>query len=455
MKRPLLLAAAVAAGYLAASPASAVISISSDPILFWNNLAIQNLVGGLPGAPLLGGAPGQTRGYAMVNIAMHDAVNATLGGPNNSYLTGVSSFGGDTRAAAAQAAYDVIVGLRGSSNAQLDQALSDSLAMVSDGGARANGASTGSAYASAVFANRAGDGSSNPNGIVYTTTGLAGDWRPTSAGNPAVPFWGEVKPFTMASGEQFRAGSPPALDSAEYTAAYNEVKAIGASNAEAMGVRTSDQTASALFWDAAAGGPWMQIGLAVAEDEGLSTLGNARAFALLSTSLADAIIGGFDSKYDYRLWRPQTAIREGAADGNDDTVGDASWTSLFSSPLHPSYISTHSALSGAGATVLSSIFGDDEGFTISIAGDTRSFTGLQQAALDGANSRLWGGIHFSFDNAAGLTMGRQIGANALSGPSFQAAAVPEPASWAMMIVGFGLLGAAVRRVKITASFVQA
>lgn len=452
MKRHLLLAAAAAAGLCAASTASAAISIGSDPILYWNTLAIQHLVGGLPGAPLLGGAPGQTRGYAMVNIAMHDAVNATLGGPNRSYLNGVSSFGGDTRAAAAQAAYNVIVGLRGSSNAELDQALAGSLAMVSNATARANGASTGSAYAGAIFGNRIGDGSTNPKGITYTTTGLPGDWRPTSAANPAVPFWGEVIPFTMASGDQFRAGPPPALDSAEYAAAYNEVKAIGSNTAEAMGIRTVDQTASALFWDSAAGSPWMQIGLAVAEDEGLSTLGNARTFALLATSLADAIIGGFDTKYEYRRWRPLTAIGTGGTDANGDMVGDPDWMSLFPAPMHPSYISTHSALSGAGATVLSSIFGDDEEFTISIAGDTKTFAGLEEAALDGANSRLWGGIHFSFDNAAGLTMGRQIGFNALAGTNFQA--VPEPATWAMMIVGFGMIGATMRWGKITTRFAK-
>jgi hypothetical protein len=306
---------------------------------------------------------------------------------------------------------------------------------------------TGSAFASAILSARAMDGSTNPLGISYTSTGLAGDWRTTTPGNPAVPFWGDVTPFTMASGDQFRAAPPPALGSAEYAAAYDEVKLIGSANAQALGLRTKDQTESALFWDAAAGAPWMQIGLEVAADEGLSTLDNARAFALLSTSLADAIIAGFDSKYDYRLWRPQTAIREGAADGNPLTEDDAAWTSLFNAPLHPSYISTHSALSGAGATVLSSIFGDDEGFSFDIGPDTRKFTGLEQAALDGANSRLWGGIHFRFDNDAGLGMGRQVAANALAGPHFQAA-VPEPATWAMLITGFGLIGCTLRRSRI-------
>jgi hypothetical protein len=283
--------------------------------------------------------------------------------------------------------------------------------------------------------------------VPYVPTGAPGDWTPTGPGNAAVPHWGNVTPFVMASGDQFRAAPPPALTSAEYAAAYNEVKEIGSATSV---TRTADQTASALFWDAANGSPWMRIGLAVAEDEGLSTLDNARAFSLLSTGLADALIAGFDSKYVYRLWRPLTAIQSGDLDGNAETLGDATWNSLFPAPLHPSYVSTHSTLSGVGATILESIFGDDEGFTISIAGDTRSFTGLQQAAQDGADSRLWGGIHFRFDNEAGLAMGRQIGQHALASGVF--GAVPEPATWMLMISGFALGGAMLRRRALAISF---
>lgn len=436
-------AAALAASSLAmSSPASAQIVAGSDPILFWNDVTLATLAAPPPslGSPLF-----QTRGYAMVNIAMHDAVNAALGGPNRSYLSGISTSGGDARAAASQAAYDVLVALNPGAQPALQTALNDSLALVTDATARANGIATGQAYAAAILAARSTDGSTAV--VPYTTTGLPGDYRPTGMGSAAAPHWGSVDPFIMLSGDQFRAAPPPALGSAEYAAAYNEVKELGSAGSL---TRTADQTAAALFWDAANGAPWLRIGVTVAEDEALSTLEFASAFALLTTSMADALIAGFDSKYEYRLWRPITAIREGDTDGNAATVGDPMWTSLFPAPLHPSYISTHSALSGAGSTILSSIFGDDEGFTITIAGDTRSFTGLAHAAQDGANSRLWGGIHFGFDNQAGLTLGQQIGAFALRRNTFDA--IPEPGTWAMLIAGFGFIGGAVRartrRVRI-------
>ena len=232
---------------------------------------------------------------------------------------------------------------------------------------------------------------------------------------------------------------PPALGSDAYAAAYNEVKEIGSLTSL---TRTVDQTNSALFWDISNGGTWIRAGLVIAEDEGLDTLGFAQVFTALSTGIADASIGVFDAKYDYRLWRPITAIQNGDIDGNPLTIADPTWNSLFASPGHPSYISGHSGISGVSSTILQSFFGDDEAFTFSIGTDTRSFTSLSQAELDAANSRLWGGIHFRFDNEAGLTMGHAVGTRVLRSGLFSA--VPEPSSWAMMIAGFGFAGLALR-----------
>lgn len=414
-----------------ANTASAAIVVGSDPILYWNQRMV-DLVAGSP--------PAQTRVYAMVNIAMHDAVNAAVGRPNYSYLTGVAAGGGDTRAAASQAARNVLVALDPANASQYDAALAASLALVPDGAAKSAGIANGAAHAAAILARRASDGSTNS--FTYVPGTDPGDWRPTPPANApgALPHWGAVTPFLMTSGDQFRPGPPPALDSAEYAAAYNEVKAIGSLGSL---TRTADQTASALFWDAANGAPWLRIGLLVGEDEALDTIGFARTYALLTTGLADALIAGFDAKYAYALWRPVTAIRLGDTDGNDATLGDGNWQSLFAAPAHPSYLSTHSALSGAGAGILTALFGDTQGFEFTIAGDTRSFTGLQQAALDGANSRLWGGIHFRFDNEAGLATGGQIARWALSQQAFNR--VPEPATWTMLLLGLGTIGLVARR----------
>jgi PAP2 superfamily/PEP-CTERM motif len=430
---------------LGLAPASAAITIASDPILYWNDRAISLATAFSPG-----GAPVQARAYAMVNIAMHDAVNATLGRPNRSYLAGVSAPGGNSRAAAAQAARDVLVALNPANAAQYDAALADSLALVASGTAKTNGIATGKAYAAAVLANRTGDGS----GVLgsYMTTGQPGDWRPTSNGSAALPAWGGVRPFLLNSVGDVAVGPPPALTSGEYATAYNEVKDIvNVLRGTTLTPEQQDQKDSAFFWDISNGGTWIRAGLTIAEDEGLDTLGFASVFATLSSGIADSLIAGFDSKYDYRLWRPVTAIKLGDTDGNGATIEQLDWEPLFGTPLHPSYVSTHSAQSGAASTILQSFFGDDEAFGFNIGNDARSFTSLSQAAEDAANSRLWGGIHFRFDNDAGLSMGRAVGQRALANRAFQA--VPEPSTWAMMIVGFGAIGAMVRRRRVRVSFV--
>ncbi len=430
----------LASAMLATTPALATIAVTSDPILYWNDVAIANAATN---------APAQTRIFAMANIAMHDAVNATLGGPNRGYLSGVINPGGDSRAAAAQAAHDVLIVLNPANAAIYDTALASSLALISNGTAKTNGTMTGAAYAAAILGNRTGDGSAAV--VPYTTTGLPGDWRPTPPGfgAPAVPGWGDVKNFVLSAADSasVHPGPPPALGSAEYATAYNEVKEIGSIGSL---TRTADQTASALFWDTANGGTWIRVGLTIAEDEGFSTLKLASAFATLSAGLADAAIEGFAAKYEYRLWRPVSAIQLGDTDGNAATIGDANWSSLFPAPAHPSYIGTHSDLSAAGASILSAFFGDDEAFSFAIGNESRDFDSLSEAELDAANSRLWGGIHFRFDNEAGLVLGRAIGERVLASGLFQA--VPEPSIWAMMIAGLGIVGASMRRRKTVASF---
>jgi hypothetical protein len=413
-----------------AGEASAAIAVTNDAVLFWNDQA-QTFV---PGS-----TPIQSRALAMVNIAMHDAVNATFGSQDRYYLQGVSTPGGDTRAAASQAAHDVLVALNPGNAATYDAALAASLAMVASGTAKADGIATGAGYALAILGNRSGDGSTAV--VPYTTTGLPGDYRPPVGANAATPQWGDVTPFLMTAGDQFHAAPPPALGSAEYAAAYNEVKDIGSlTNA----TRDSLQTASAQFW---ATGPasqaWIRIGLGLADGDGLSTLENARTFALLSSVLADSQIATYDSKYDYRLWRPNTAIRLGDTDGNALTEVDANWTPLITTPLFPAYVSAHSVLSEAAAITLSSVFGNDDPFCLMLGVASQCFANVGAAAIDASNSRVWGGIHFRFDTDAGLAMGQQLGTFAVARNPF--AAIPEPSSWAMMILGFGLAGAVARR----------
>lgn len=427
------------ASLLGAGQASAiVIPVTGDPILYWNDQASTLL----PGA-----TPVQSRSLAMVNIAMHDAVNASLGSPDRYYLSGGSAQLGDARVAASQAARNVLVALNPANTAQYDAALNTILGSVADGAAKTNGIAMGVEYAGAVLANRLNDGSAAI--VPYATTDLPGDWRPTppALANAATTQWGDVTPFVLASGDQFRPGAPPALGSAEYAAAYNEVKAWGSAT---DALRDGTQTYSAQFWASGnASQAWTRVGIELASAEGLSTLENARTFALLSSVMADAQIAVFDTKYEYRLWRPVTAIRLGDADGNALTEGDANWSSLITSPAFPAYASAHSALSQAAAVSLTSIFGGDDAFCITLAAGSNCFSSVGAAALDASNSRIWGGIHYRFDSEAGLALGQQIGDYAISRGLFTA--VPEPTSWVMMIAGFGGLGALARRRRTLAA----
>ena len=418
-------------------PASAAVLVSGDPVLYWN----QVMTGGGLGSP-----PQQARAIAMVNIAIHDAVNATVGSPNIPYLTGVMTPGGDSRAAAAQAARDVLVHLNPANTAAYDAELASSLALVPDGQAKIDGISTGSTFAAAIIADRANDGSVAM--VPYMPSGLPGRWAPTPPGNPAsLPQWGMVDPFVMTSGSQFRPGPPPALDSAAWEEAYNEVLAIGSVDSA---LRTLDQTASATFWQNSPGSlAWLQLGLNAAEDEGLSIIENAGLFGMLGVGFADSQIAGFDAKYHYDFWRPVTAINNGELDGSPLTIGDPSWTPLNPAPAHPSYVSTLSSISAVGATTLVSVIGD-EPVCLTAAGVTRCWDSIGQASLDAADSRVWGGIHYGFDSRAGLQLGEQIASQVLGGPTFNA--VPEPSTWAMLLLGFGLVGSVFRRRRLSVSY---
>jgi hypothetical protein len=273
----------------------------------------------------------------------------------------------------------------------------------------------GRSAAHRVLAQRRHDGADEV--VEYVPPAGPGMWQPTPPANaPAVlPQWPGVTPFALASADQFRPAGPPDVTSPEFAADFNEVKSLGARNST---TRTAEQTQIALFWADGAGtatppGHWNEIAQQLAIDQGNNLVENARMFALLNVALADAGIASWDAKYAYHCLRPVTAIRNAAGDGNDLTEADVAWTPLIGTPPFPSYVSGHSTFSAAAATVLAGFFGtDDLTFTTTsegLPGVTRSFTSLSQAAEEAGRSRIYGGIHFEFDNADGLALGRAVG----------------------------------------------
>jgi hypothetical protein len=232
------------------------------------------------------------------------------------------------------------------------------------------------------------------------------------------------------------------LNSAEYTAAFNEVKAIGSATSA---TRTLDQSNIAQFWVGPTGtstppGFWNKIAQTVGESQGNTLEENARLFALVGIAQADATISCWENKYHYDHWRPVTAIRAAETDGNPDTAADENWSTFITTPNHPSYSSGHSTVSGASGAVLAALFGDNITFTLSTEGfvvPDRTFTSFSQASQEAADSRLYAGIHWRYDNEDGLALGRALGKYVFD---TQLRPIPEPATWLLVVSGlFGCL----------------
>ena len=388
--------------------------MAGDVVLEWNAIAVETTKTLVPALT----TQRQTRMMAMVHGAVFDAVNS-VERDYDPYLVKVGTpRWASADAAAAVAAHDVLVGLVPAKQAAFDDSLAASLAAIPDGPAEDEGAAVGRAVAAAMLAHRQDDGF---NAVVPYTPGTEpDDWQPTppAFAPPVTPQLATTDPFALRAPDQFRAAPPPPITSAAFTQAFDEAKALGAVNST---TRTAEQTEIARYWVGPAGtvlppGQWNRIARTVATARGNSMPENARLFALLNFGMADAQISCWDTKYTYNFVRPITAIRNAANDGNDDTVADPAWTPLITTPAHPSYTSGHSTVSAAAATILGTFFGDDsiafeDTAELSAGGATitRSFGGFWEAAEEAASSRLYAGIHWSFDNEVGLEAGRDVG----------------------------------------------
>lgn len=385
--------------------------VLSDMVLRWNSIALAAI------RTAAQNPVDATRTLAIVQAAVYDAVNS-IDQSYTPYLANIPAPSGASEdAAVAQAAHDVLLSLFSTQPLPLDSQLKATLQTIPEGDAKNAGIQVGQMAAQAILAARANDGANKT--VDYTPGTNPGDWQPTPPAYAAAfaPQWGMVTPFTLQSGSQFRPPPPPALDSAEYTAAFNEVKAVGSFDST---TRTADQTEAALFWqgivtpNSTTAGEWNQIAQQVAVAKGNTLVQNARLFALLDLTAADAAIACWDAKYTYNFWRPVTAIRAADTDSNPDTEADPNWTPLFPTPSHPSYPSGHSTVSGGSAVVLASFFGSDAiPFTLSfegLPGVARSFAGFKEAEIEAGMARIWAGIHYRFDIDAGQPIGEAVGA---------------------------------------------
>jgi hypothetical protein len=379
----------------------------ADIVTDWNAI-MQTTVSVAPTNPIF-----QARWAAIVQLAVFEAVNAVTGDYDPYLGTIVAPAGASPDAAAIAAAHRTLVTLRPGSAADLDDVRAKTLAAIPDGPAKEAGIATGEAAAAAVLLMRANDGSVPAVTTPYIPGSQPGDWQPAPPANaPAfLPGWGQVTPFALKEGAQFRLPPPPGLHTAQYARDYDEVKRLGRSDSP---FRPQDRTDVARFFAAASPVQiWNSAARHTSAVQGKTLSENARTFALLAIAICDASIAAYDTKYHYNLWRPLTAIRGGGSDGNGKTDPDENWLPLIPTPAFPSYPSAHATLSGAASAVLEGIFGKN-GHAITLThpqvpGVILNYTAFNQICNDIDDARIYGGIHFRFDQRAGASQGRKVG----------------------------------------------
>jgi hypothetical protein len=377
----------------------------ADIVLDWNTI-MQSTVAGLP--PFL-----QARFAAITQLSVFEAVNA-IKKEYKPYLGSVTAPpDASVEAAAVAAAHTVLKAYFPANAAVLDAARTSSLAMIPNGPAKSAGIDAGEMAARAMMAARSDDGATPPGFHVPAST-TPGEWQSTpgcSAAGGAFFHWKNLKPFALRSADQFRLDEPPALGSARYARDYNELRAVGSTNSA---LRPDDRSDVARFYgEISPVGVWNPIARQLSAADASSLSQNAHALALLNIAMNDAAIATFDSKYKYNFWRPETAIRMGQSDGNQSTDADPSFTPMVTTPCFPGYPSAHATLSNAAREVLERLYRSRRHSLIlsspAVPGVTLRYNRLREITADIDDARVYGGIHFRFDQEAGADLGRRVG----------------------------------------------
>jgi hypothetical protein len=379
-----------------------------NPVVTWNATLL--VIVRTPGAQPKTIHP--TRSFAIMHAAIYDAVNA-IDKTHEPYLVRLRdvSRSASQDAAASSAAHEVLVALYPAFRATLDDQLKQALALVPDGPDKTEGINIGKTVADQILATRSSDGS-NAQPVPFVFGNAPGDFQSTPPNFPSPQFtnWSHVTPFALESASQFRLGPPPTLTSDAYTDAFNEVKSLGIVHSTTA---TADQALTGSFWNGAIQNYWNEITQTAAIGHNLNTARTARLFALLNLSFADGVIAFYDTKYTYNFWRPITAIRAAASDGNPGTLADPNWLpEVTNTTPDPSYPGAHAVISAVGASVLNSFFGKkDFDFIVSsevLPGVTRPFTNFSAANKEATLSRIFAGVHFRTDLTSGQRMGSQV-----------------------------------------------
>jgi len=385
--------------------AAAISTAQADVITDWNATTQTILVAkGHQGPP----------GYAFVHIPMYDAVNAIDGRYSVFAVRPASATRAASKeAAAATAAYKVLLGAYPDQTAVLEPAYAASLAAIPNGPLKTRGIAIGEEVAAAWLALRAGDGREVPKTYEFETPG-PGVYQRTPPGNTTAvavaPWLAVMRPFAMTSPSQFRAYGPPDLTSQRYAQDLALTQALGSVNSTE---RSAAETEIAKFYTESPTTFFSHNLRELAAAKDLGVAGNARLFAQVFTTAGDAMIACWDSKFYFNFWRPATAITTDIDDGNPATVRDASWAAVVPTPGHPEYPAGHGCVSGGYAEALRHFFGTSHvkvTLTSTVAGSVpHVFTNTHQMIDEVIMARVFGGMHFQTSGEHGAIIGRKVG----------------------------------------------
>ena len=383
-----------------------------DAVTEWNVNAVNALVGTAGQSPTV-----STVHLAMVHGAVYDAVNS-IEERYEPYLVHVRArewYSQD--AAAATAAYRVLLALVPTQQPTLGPLYDASLAPIPAGEAKQGGIRTGEIAAAAMLAARTGDGRNGAYRFPAPATPQdpwpKGQWRPVLPAfvNDPAAWIKDVRPFLIRDPAPYASARQYPLTSRQYAREFNEVKAVGALSSN---TRSADQTDQARFW-AEGPQPWTRVARQLATQRGLGTVETARMFAMLYMTGADALISTWNGKARWLFWRPITAIREAASDGNPDTAPDPGWLPLITTPPYPDQPSGLSAVSGAMAESLTAVFGHRMRFSATSlsSNTTRSYRSFSDAVDEVVDARVYSGIHFRKADVDGAALGEEVARDGL------------------------------------------
>lgn len=401
-------------------------SYSNEAVLAWNELIAESINQRFS-------QPVEVRVYAMITLAMHDALNNVI--PKfETYALDNSQVNTDgysqeelhaiADAAVSQAARNMLVQFFPAATAAADELLSTMLSEIDNSDLETKGTEIGKDAAAAVLAKRANDPALSF--VSYSGGTEPGEYQanypPFVMANPPVwpanaifaPNLGDLAPFGIQASDQFIDEAPHHLNSEEYLADYNEVKSLGCINCPA---RTAEQTEIGTFWLETSSSILNRITRDLIVQEGLDGYEAAWLIGLIQMSAIDAYIASFEEKFHFTFWRPTTAIRAGDSDGVEATIGDETWAAFAPRPVppNPQFPSSHAYSAGAAAEIFKSYFNSDQtNITVTspynLPGVERQMSSFSQIAHEKGVYGIFIGYDFRQGVEVGEKNGRELGA---------------------------------------------